>query len=126
MEIKTRKTDGKSTKKSTKATASYASIRTPAELKKDAKKWRDFANKNKSGRKIKLHEILSIGVGLIAEKDIRELKEKSLTHKERLEILRQKYIGLHGPISEDDFLGFTMTPQFQDFLRQQELQALAA
>lgn len=119
MENKAQKTEVKIIKKSTKSAASYASIRIPLELKKNAKKWRDVANRNKTGRKIKLHEILTIGVDLISEENIKDLQEKSLTHRERLEILRQKYIGQYGPISEDDFIGFTMTAEYQDFLSQQ-------
>ncbi|HMN69490.1 MAG TPA: hypothetical protein PKC28_13200 [Bdellovibrionales bacterium] len=126
MENKVQNIERKAAKKPTKSAASYASIRIPQELKKNAKKWRDYANRNKTGRKIKLHEVLALGLERIEEKDIQELQDKSLTHKERLEILRQKYIKTHGHISEDDFIGFTMKPEFQEFLAQNENLAPAA
>ncbi len=49
-----------------------------------------------------------------------------MTNKGRMEMLRQKYIKMHGYISDDDFLGFTMTPQFQEFVSQQEALTPAA
>ncbi len=43
-----------------------------------------------------------------------------------MDILRQKYIDLNGYISEDGFLGLTMTPQFQEFVKLQEENLFAA
>lgn len=122
METKTQKTEIKiNNKKSTKTTTTYVSIRIPLALKNSAKKLREESNnQKKKGRKIRLDEIFSLGIGLIKKDDLKALQDKTLTHKDRLDLMRHKYIEMHGFISEDDFIGFTMTPQFQDFIRQQD------
>lgn len=127
MENKAQKTEGKTTKKSTKAATTYVSIRIPLALKNSAKKLREESNnQKKKGRKIRLDEIFALGVSLITKDDLKALQDKTLTHKDRLDLLRQKYVEMYGPISEDDFFGFTMTPQFQDFIKLQETQVRAA
>lgn len=127
MENKAQKHEGKVTKKSSKAATTYVSIRVPLVLKNSAKKLREESNsQKKKGRKIRLDEILSLGVSLITTNDLKALQERTLTHKDRLDLLRQRYIDIHGPISEDDFIGFTMTPQFQEFVRLQEAHLFAA
>jgi|GEM_PF-6864198 len=127
MENKAQKTEGKTTKKSTKAATTYVSIRIPLALKNSAKKLREESNnQKKKGRKIRLDEIFALGVSLITKDDLKALQDKTLTHKDRLDLLRQRYIETHGFISEDDFIGFTMTPQFQEFVQQQEARVRAA
>ena len=127
MENKAQKSESKVSKKLAKSATAYVSIRVPLALKNSAKKLRDEANsRKKKGRKIHLNEILALGLGLIRKDDLVALEEKTLTHKDRLDLLRQKYIDTHGFISEDDFIGFTMTPQFQEFVRQQEARVHAA
>jgi hypothetical protein len=41
-----------------------------------------------------------------------------LSHEDRKEELRRRYIKLHGPTTSDEFIGFMMTAAFQDFVRE--------
>jgi len=75
---------------------------------------------------MKLDDIFELALTLVTDDHLKQLRQKAMTNKVRMEILRQKYIELHGYISEDDFLGLTMKPQFQEFLQQQEPMAPAA
>lgn len=43
-------------------------------------------------------------------------RDNSLSNEDRKEILRQKYIEHRGPISKDEFTGFMMKSEFQEFL----------
>lgn len=114
-------------KQKSKNAVSRSSIRIKSDIKKTAKAFLTKVNSdNKGCRKVKLDDIFELALALVTEDHLKQLRQKSMTNKGRMEILRQKYIGVHGYISEDDFLGFTMTPQFQEFLRQQEPPAFAA
>jgi hypothetical protein len=77
----------------------------------------ELANKKQFGRKVKPDQLLSLALDLVQEQHIVMLQEQTLTNENRMERLRQKHIKLRGPISKDDFLGFTMTAEFQEFLK---------
>lgn len=113
-------------KAKTKTAAKCSSVRIKADLKKKAKAILLEANSKKLGRKIKLDDLLEVALGLVAPEHIQQLQERSMTYKNRLEILRRRYIETRGHISEDDFIGFTMTAEFQDFKKEHEPSLLAA
>lgn len=114
-------------KQKTKTTVSRSSIRIKSDIKKSAKALLNKVNSdNKGCRKMKIDDIFELALELVTEAHLKELRQKAMTNKGRMEILRQKYIDLNGYISEDAFLGLTMTPQFQDFVRQQEAHLFAA
>lgn len=77
------------------------------------------ANKKKFGRKIKFYDVVDLALGLVTESHIETLQRGSMTFANRQEELRQKYIEKRGWISEDGFIGFMMSCDFQDFLREQ-------
>lgn len=75
-------------------------------------------NAKETGRNVKMDEMLSVALAKIAETDVQMLRERSLSPSDRQEILRRKYAELHGPTSDEDYIGFTMTPGYADFLRE--------
>lgn len=63
------------------------------------------ANKKTHGRRIRDSEILHLGLTLIGSKDLDELKEKSLSEKDRLNIAHEDYQKQNGKITLDQFIG---------------------
>jgi hypothetical protein len=104
----------------------WCSVRVSSETRKLAEGILKTANDKETGRKIKLDELLQTGLGLIQQSHIEKLQENSLTHEDRKEILRQKYIVARGPISKDEFTGFMMTQEFLGFVAEQGGLTLAA
>ncbi len=98
----------------------WCTVRVSIETRKLAEGIVKTANEKPTGKKIKLDEVLQMGLGLIQQGHIEKLQENSLTHEDRKEILRQKYIAVRGPISKDEFTGFMMTAEFHEFLKEQE------
>lgn len=76
-----------------------------------------IANQKKIGRKIKIDEILKLGLNLITDTEIKKIQNTSLFNEDRKEQLRQIYIKKIGPITKDEFTGFMMKPDFLDFIR---------
>jgi hypothetical protein len=73
-------------------------------------------NQKQLGRKLKADELLTLALKRLTDEDVKALQEMSLSNEDRKEKMRQKYIEIHGPISEDEFTGFTFTREFQTFL----------
>ena len=76
-----------------------------------------IANQKKIGRKIKIDEILKLGLNLITYTEVKKIQNTSLSNEDRKEQLRQIYIKNIGPITKDEFTGFMMKPDFLDFIR---------
>lgn len=114
-------------KQKSKTSVSRSSIRIKSDIKKTAKAFLNKVNSdNKGCRKMKIDDIFELALALVTDGHLKELRQKAMTNKGRMDVLRQKYIELNGYISEDGFLGLTMTPQFQDFVKQQEAHLFAA
>jgi hypothetical protein len=111
--------ESKTTKTNTKMNQKLKSIRVSSENKKRAEHLRNLANKKRFGRKVKIDQVLSLALDLVTEDHLKMLQDQSLSHEDRKELLRQKYIEERGPISKDDFTGFTLTAEFQIFLKAQ-------
>ncbi len=112
----------KTTKTAAKQVNKLKSIRVQVETQKKAERLLAVANKKRAGRKIKPDQLLNFALDLVTEDHLHALQEQSLTHEDRKELLRQKYIETRGPISKDEFLGFMMTAAFLEFLRATPLQ----
>ena len=97
----------------------WCTVRVSGETRKIVESILKTANEKPTGKKIKLDEVLQMGLGLIQQSHIEKLQESSLTHEDRKEILRQKYIEVRGPISKDEFTGFMMTQEFLGFVAEQ-------
>jgi Rps23 Pro-64 3,4-dihydroxylase Tpa1-like proline 4-hydroxylase len=106
-------------KPKSKSVAKSASVRVHLAAKERAALLLLNANKKKLGRKIKFEDLFELALGLVTDEHLKQLQERSLTHEDRKEILRQKYISARGQISKDEFTGFMMTADFQDFLNEQ-------
>ena len=125
MDTKVQKSEGKTAKKSSRIAAKHVSIRIPLNLKNAAKSLRDEANKKEAGRTIMMDEVFELALSLVKKEHLKMLQERSLTHEDRKEMLRQKYIETRGPISRDEFTGFMMTAAFHEFLKELESGASA-
>lgn len=93
------------------------SIRIGLDVQKKAKKILSIANTKKTGRKVKIDQVLNVALDLMKEEHIKKLQDQTLTNEDRKEILRQKYISINGPISKDEFIGFMMSEAYVDFLK---------
>ena len=111
----------KVTKTNFKKAAKWSNIRVSSDTKSTAEKLLKCANDKKSGRKIKIDDLLNTALKLIEECHLKNLQNKSLSNEDRKEQLRQIYIKKHGPISKDDFTGFMLSPAYFDFLNEQSL-----
>ena len=109
MEAKNKPVD--TSKAPKKSGAIYVSISREAhrKLKKDL----DFANKKTFGEKIKMSDIVQLGISLVAESHLATLQKASMTNTDRLEMLRAEHIKEHGPISADDFIGLLLASRFE-------------
>lgn len=105
--------------KRSKAQAKKKSIRVSLETSNKADRILDLANEKKAGAKIKLDQVFSLALDLINEIHIEKLKMDSLKNSDRQELLRQKYIEQFGQISKEEFIGFTMTDAYSEFLKSQ-------
>ena len=119
METKAQKSELKMSKSKAKCAAKHASVRVKAASKKVALALRDEANNKPSGRKVKLDDIFELALNLVTSEHLKALQEQSLTNEDRKELLRQKYIETHGPISRDQFTGLMMSAEFATFLTEQ-------
>ena len=66
------------------------------------------ANKLKAGRKIKPDDIIGFGLGLVTDEHLEQICNRSLTNKDRLEILFRKISKEKRGISRDEFLGMLL------------------
>jgi hypothetical protein len=116
----------KTNKLSAKKNAGFCSVRIRMSSKERAAALLLACNKKKSGRKVKFDELFELAISQVADEQVKLLQERSLTHEDRKEILRQKYIEARGAISKDEFTGFMMTQEFLGFVAEQGGLTLAA
>lgn len=116
----------KSIKTKSRSVAKSASVRVRQEAKERATLLLVAANKKKAGRKIKFEDLFDLALSLVADEHLKLLQERSFTHEDRFEDLRQKYIETRGPISKQDWLGFAMSAEFPLFLSEQMSQKIVA
>lgn len=75
-------------------------------------------NTKDSGRKVVADNLFALMLDRISTRDLQELQRRSLTNEDRVEMLSRTYIKVRGHISKDDFLGFTLSTEFPNFLQQ--------
>ena len=94
----------------------HSSLRVSSATKELSEKLRQQVNGLSYGkRKLSLDEIVMFSLKLVTEKHIKMLQQERLTHTDRMELLRQRYIEKNGPITKEEFVGFVMTSEFQKF-----------
>ncbi len=126
MENKVERIQAKTTKSKDKSAAKHVSIRVRNSSKKLAAALLEKANDKKFGRKIKLDELFELAVSLVTSDHINLLQGHSMTNEDRKEVLRQKYIEMHGAVTRDEFIGLMMKPEFFDFLKEHGKEFLAS
>ncbi len=62
-------------------------------------------NKKDLGRRIKVDELIALGLSLLTSEHHAQLQDATLSNADRLERRYLGYIKDHGPISKDRFLG---------------------
>jgi hypothetical protein len=66
------------------------------------------ANKLKAGRKIKPDDVIGFGLDLVTDEHLEQICSRSLTNKDRLEMLFRKVSKEKRGISRDEFLGMLL------------------
>lgn len=100
----------------TKNQAKNKSVRLKTETIEKGERWADIANEKKAGSKIKLDQVINLALGLLTSEHIKKLQADSLKGSDLQEIMRQKYIKQFGDISKEDYLAFTTTSAYAEFL----------
>ncbi len=113
----------KTNKPKSKSDTKSASVRVRQGAKERAALLLLAANKKKLGRKVKFEDLFELALGLVTDEHIKLLQERSLTHEDKKELLRQRYIELRGQISKDSFTGFLMSADFPEFMKEQNSRA---
>ena len=116
--------ESKSTKPNSKKPQKLKSLRLTLENQKKAEKILALLNKKSHGRNIKINPVLSIALELLTDEHFKKLQDQSLTSEERTELLRQKWIELHGQISKKKFKDIQMTKEYCDFLNLPSVESL--
>lgn len=76
---------------------------------------RERANKKNYGKTIKDSELIGLGLSLITDVMIKDLQEKSLSNRDRLNLWHEQYCKKSEKISFDQFLGQIMQSENLNF-----------
>ena len=104
-------------KTESKNLSAYDSVRVRPQNKVRFNKLLATANKKDSGGKIVADDLFGLMLDRITPKDLQHLQHKSLSNEDRIELLRRTYVKVRGQITKDDFFGFTLSPEFPEFLQ---------
>lgn len=92
-----------------------------ATAKKLHQAW-EIANKDRESEcQVKNDAIISMALDQLNEDHYKKLQENTLKNSERKRGVYAKYIDVYGPTSQEEFIGFTMTPAYFDFLKEHSL-----
>lgn len=94
----------------------FSALRVSSATKDSAIKLLISANKKEHGRKITVDDLVSLALAKISKEDLASLQKKSLRNKDRQAIIYQYYCKKVNKVSEDEFIGITMTPDYFSFL----------
>ena len=108
----------KVTKPKNKKAIKFASVRITAESQKVAYDFLDEANAKDGGGAIKFYQLIALSLSLVKSEHLEMLQKRSLKNSDRQELLRKKYAELHGLVTQEEFIGVTMTPAYFDFLKE--------
>ncbi len=102
--------------KKLKAPAKSKSVRIGVRTFEKADRWVNLANEKKVGSKIKIDQVLNLALDLLTSEHVKKLQTESLKGSDLQEIMRQKYIRQYGNISKEEYIAFTTTSAYADFL----------
>ncbi len=102
--------------KNKKNAESFTSLRVKKGTKDDALKILESINKKDFGRKVSIDDLITKVLENVTKEDIQLLQKKSLRNKDRQAIIHQYYCKKVKKISDDEFIGLTMSPDYFSFL----------
>jgi hypothetical protein len=88
-----------------KGTASSAPIRVKQRTKAKLEQLLKQTNKDRVGRRIKADDLIWCGLALINDAHIAEIRDNSLSNKDRMELLFQQFLQSRRGATREDFLG---------------------
>lgn len=103
--------------KNKKNTESFTSLRVKKGTKDDALKILESVNKKDFGRKVSIDDLVTKALEKLTKEDIQLLQKKSLRNKDRQAIVHQFYCKKVKKVSEDEFIGVTMSDGYFQFLK---------
>jgi len=113
--------DSKKAKKGFKNKSTVHSIRVCKETYDLFENFRELANKTrKSKETIKQRQVARLAVGLLKEEHISMLQKINLKYSDRQKIFKQKYFELHNTDSDEDFMAFTETSAYSEFVKEHQ------
>jgi hypothetical protein len=87
----------------------FSSLRVKKGTKDDALKILEAINKKDFGRKVSIDDLVTKALENVTKEDIELLQRKSLRNKDRQAIVHQFYCKKVKKVSEDEFIGITVT-----------------
>ena len=99
-----------------KNTNFFSSLRVKKGTKDNALKILETINKKDFGRKVSIDDLVTKALENVTKEDIELLQRKSLRNKDRQAIVHQFYCKKVKKVSEDEFIGITMSSDYFDFL----------
>lgn len=113
--------ENKKIKKGSKNKSNYHSIRVCNDAYKKLLDFKNLVNKSKKSKgAIKFEPIVKLAIDLLNEDHVKLLQNKSLKSSDRQEIFKHKYFEVYNTNSNEDFIGFTQTPAYMDFIKEHE------
>jgi hypothetical protein len=92
-------------KQKPKETGSSAPIRVKQRTKAKLEQLLKQTNKDRIGRRIKADDLIWCGLALINDVHIAEIRDNSLSNKDRMELLFQQFLQSRRGATREDFLG---------------------
>ncbi len=99
-----------------KNTNIFSSLRVKKGTKDNALKILETINKKDFGRKVSIDDLVTKALENVTKEDIELLQRKSLRNKDRQAIVHQFYCKKVKKVSEDEFIGITMSSDFITFI----------
>lgn len=84
------------------------SLRVRRETKKRIQAELATLNRKDFGRKITADDFLSVAIGLVQTIHLDEIKARSLSNRDRLEMMYKEHCEKHGKVTKDEFLGILL------------------
>ena len=99
-------TDAKfKTKQKTKADIAASPIRVRQSTRVKMEELLKRANKHKLGRKVKTDDLICFSLGLLTDEHLEQICNKTLTNKDRLELLFRRVAKERKGLTRDEFFG---------------------
>ncbi len=102
--------------KNKKNVESFTSLRLKKGSKDHVLKILESINKKDSGRKVSIDDLVTKALENVTKEDIQLLQRNSLRNKDRQVIIHQLYCKKAKKVSEDEFMGITMSSDYFSFL----------